>query len=51
MGLSDNVDHENVFSDLTLGSGGEIDEHERSQNKRAPERSLEEAECRSRSAA
>ena len=46
MGLSHNADHENVFSDLTLGGGGEIDEHERSQNKRASDRSPEEAKCR-----
>jgi hypothetical protein len=30
MGLSHDADHENIFSDLTLGSGDETDEHERS---------------------
>jgi hypothetical protein len=46
MGRSDNADHENVFSDLSVGRGCEIDEHERSLNKRASDRSLEEARWR-----
>ena len=33
MGRSDNADHENVFSDLSVGRGCEIDEHERSQKQ------------------
>jgi hypothetical protein len=35
MGRSDYADHENVFSDLTLGSGDETDKDERKQKKRA----------------
>ena len=46
MGRPDNADHENVFSDLTQGGGGEIDEHERSQDKRASDGWPEEAKCR-----
>ena len=46
MGRSDYADHENVFSDLTLGSGDETDEDERKQGKRASGAGPEEARCR-----
>ena len=43
MGPSDDADHENVFSELCVGGRQEKHEQERRQNKRASDRSLEEA--------